>query len=63
MIFRLFRESPLYTSHLSRFANIFSRSRQFEDKCIAGLIFTTGQPLTIPNVFKNSISIAIIQLL
>ncbi len=26
----------LYASHFSRFANIFLRSRQFDDKCIAG---------------------------
>ncbi len=30
-------EMPSYTSHFSRFANFFSHSRQFVDKCIAGL--------------------------
>ncbi len=33
---RWFKKCHLYTSHFSRFANIFSRSRQFDDKCIAG---------------------------
>ncbi len=31
-----FTKCHLYTTHFSRFANIFSRSRQFDDKCIAG---------------------------
>ncbi len=33
---RQFTKCHLYTSRFSRFANIFSRSRQFGDKCIAG---------------------------
>ncbi len=32
-----FTKCHLYTSRFSRFANIFSRSRQFDDKCIASL--------------------------
>ncbi len=32
---RWFTKCHLYTSHFSHFANIFSRSRQFDDKCIA----------------------------
>ncbi len=31
-----FMKCHLYISHFSRFANIFSCSRQFDDKCIAG---------------------------
>ncbi len=38
MIGEMVYEMPsIYTSHFSRFANIFSRSRKFDDKCIAGL--------------------------
>ncbi len=33
---RRFTKCHLYTSHFSHFANIFSCSRQFNDKCIAG---------------------------
>ncbi len=33
---RRFTKCHLYTSRFSCFANIFSRSRQFDDKCIAG---------------------------
>ncbi len=33
---RQFTKCHLYTSHFSRFANIFSRFRQFDDKCIDG---------------------------
>ncbi len=33
---RWFTKCHLYTSHFSRFANIFSHSRQFADKCIVG---------------------------
>ncbi len=36
---RWFTKYHLYTSHLSCFANIFSHSRQFDDKCIAGFWF------------------------
>ncbi len=32
-----FTKYHLYTYRFSHFANIFSRSRQFDDKCIAGL--------------------------
>ncbi len=35
---RRFTKCHLYTSRFSRFANIFSRSHQFDDKCIAGLV-------------------------
>ncbi len=31
-----FTKCHLYTSHFSHFANIFSRSSQFDDKCIGG---------------------------
>ncbi len=31
-----FTKCHLYISHFSRFTNIFSHSRQFDDKCIAG---------------------------
>ncbi len=34
---RWFTKCHLYTSYFSRFTNIFSRSCQFDDKCIAGL--------------------------
>ncbi len=33
---RRFTKCHLYTYRFSRFANIFSHSRQFDDKCIAG---------------------------
>ncbi len=38
---RWFTKCHLYTYHLSHFANIFSCSHQFNDKCIAG--FTTSK--------------------
>ncbi len=34
---RWFTKCQLYTYRFSHFTNIFSRSRQFDDKCIAGL--------------------------
>ncbi len=37
---RRFTKCHLYTSHFSSFANIILRSRQFDDKCIAGLRIT-----------------------
>ncbi len=36
MIARKFTKCHLYPSHFSHFANIFSHSRQSDDKCIAG---------------------------
>ncbi len=37
---RWFTKCHLYTYRFSHFANIFSHSRQFDDKCIAGLRMT-----------------------
>ncbi len=49
---RRFTKCYLYTSHFFHFANIFSRSRQFDDKCIAGYGFKTEN--------KNVVSVAAI---
>ncbi len=43
---RWFTKCHLYTYRFFHFANIFSRSRQFDDKCIAGFIL-----LIFHNVF------------
>ncbi len=44
---RRFTKCHLYTFHLSRFANIFAHSRQFDDKCIAGLKFCKKREKTV----------------
>ncbi len=46
-LLRRFTKCHLHTFRFSRFTNIFLRSRQFDDKCIAGLI--TAPAFTIPN--------------
>ncbi len=40
---RRFTKCHLYTSRFSRFAHIFLRSRQFDDKCIAGFMVSTSR--------------------